>query len=139
MLKIKKLVENAYIPSRGTPGSVGYDIKALESGVILPGHRMPVSTGIAVSIPDGHYGRIAPRSGLAFKNGIDVLAGVIDPDYRGEIKVILINLGKNNYYFNKGDRIAQLILEKVSTPEVEQVEDLDSTVRGSGGFGSTGS
>jgi dUTP pyrophosphatase len=97
-----------------------------------------VKTDIAVAIPEGHYGRVAPRSGLAWKHHIDCGAGVIDRDYRGNVGVILFNLAKQEFKIKQGDRIAQLILEKISTPPVVEVEDLDKTDRGSGGFGSTG-
>lgn len=135
---------------RGTPHSAGLDIGALldpDTGhndyevILPPGARLAVPTGIYVSIPEGHYGRVAPRSGLAFKHGIDVLAGVIDSDYTGEVKVILLNTGANPVTISNQERIAQLIIEKISMPEVEEVLgkcDLGSTVRGDGGFGSTG-
>jgi dUTP pyrophosphatase len=97
-----------------------------------------VSTGIAIGIPNGTYGRVAPRSGLAAKHGIDVGAGVIDPDYTGEVKVILFNNSDNDFEIKKGDRIAQLILEKVLTPEIKELGELAKTLRGEGGFGSTG-
>jgi len=97
-----------------------------------------VATGLAVAIPEGNYGRIAPRSGLAFKNFIDVGAGVIDEDYRGELKVLLFNLGPDDFNVNEGDRIAQFIIEKYTPTELEEVETLDETARGADGFGSTG-
>jgi dUTP pyrophosphatase len=89
-------------------------------------------------IPHGHYGRVAPRSGLAWKKSIDVGAGVIDEDYRGNVGVILFNFGDEDFVIKQGDRVAQLILEKISTPEVEEVDELPETSRGDGGFGSTG-
>merc|ERR1719319_237928 len=91
-----------------------------------------------MAIPHGTYARLAPRSGLAWKHGIDVFAGVIDADYRGEVKVILYNTQDEAFTVKTGDRIAQLILEQIATPEVAVVEDLEASVRGSGGFGSTG-
>ena len=91
-----------------------------------------------MAIPEGHYGRVAPRSGLAVKNFIDVGAGVIDCDYRGALGVVLFNHSADDFHIKPGDRIAQLIIEKISTPDVVEVDDLDETARGAGGFGSTG-
>jgi len=97
-----------------------------------------VATDIKISVPDGTYGRVAPRSGLAYKHGIDTLAGVIDADYRGPVGVILANLSENDFPVKIGDRIAQLIVERVVMPSVVVVDQLEDTVRGAGGFGSTG-
>lgn len=140
MLRVKKLDTTAVLPSRATSGSAGYDLTAIDSHVILPGHRAVVSTGLAVEIPGGTYGRVAPRSGLAVKHGIQVGAGVIDSDYRGEVKVVLFNHDlSRSYTIKPGYRIAQLVLEKIECPGVEEiVEDLQDTTRGDGGFGSTG-
>ena len=113
----------------------------MEEVVISPGMSKLVRTGLAMAIPESCYGRIAPRSGLAVKKGIDTLAGVIDADYRGEVGVCLVNHGAKEVSFSKGDKIAQIILERISTPlvvEVERKEDLGRTERGTGGFGSTG-
>jgi dUTP pyrophosphatase len=137
-LLVKVLNVNAKIPNRGSDKAAGYDLSSAEETIIPPRGRKMVKTGIIISIPTGHYGRIAPRSGLTLKNGIDVGAGVIDEDYRGEVCVILFNHSDENFLINIGDRIAQLILEKISTPDVEVVNSLDSTERGNGGFGSTG-
>lgn len=139
-LKVKLLHPRAKLPTRGSAGAVGYDLTYAGDRLMGVGvdAQNTVPTGIAVKIPDGYYGRVAPRSGLAAKQGIDVLAGVIDPDYRGEIKVILYNHGSAPMWIEPGDRVAQLIIEAVATPEVEQVEDLDATERGEGGLGSTG-
>jgi dUTP pyrophosphatase len=138
-LKVKLLSEDATAPKRMNEFDAGYDISSADDYIIYPGpHHQAVSTKIAVAIPPGYYGRIAPRSGLAFKYGIDVLAGVIDSGYRNEIKVILVNHGDKNFTICTGDRIAQLIIEKIITPPVEIVDELDSTERGMGGFGSTG-
>ncbi len=134
----KKLHNNAVIPTRGSAFSVGLDLSSVESATIAPGERAIVATGLATIIPNDSYLRIAPRSGLAAKHGIDVLAGVVDSDYRGEIKVILINLGKDTFEINPGDRIAQAILEKCVLADVETVEDLTDSDRGAAGFGSTG-
>ena len=135
-LQIKKLIPDAILPIRASSGSVGYDLFASED--LLLTDRACVSTGLAMVIPDGHYGRIAPRSGLTVKFGIQVGAGVIDPDYRGEVKVVLFNHGKEPFQIKRGDKIAQLILEKVSIVNVVEVKELDETQRGEGGFGSSG-
>ncbi len=134
----KKLHNDAVIPTRGSDYSAGLDLSSIESVVIEPWDRTIVATGLATIIPSDTYLRIAPRSGLAAKHGIDVLAGVVDSDYRGEIKVILINLGKDTFEVNFGDRIAQAILEQCVLADVETVEDLTDSDRGAAGFGSTG-
>lgn len=134
---IKKLMPEAIVPARGSDGAAGYDLSSVVDIAVPALGRVAVSTGLAMRVPSGTYGRIAPRSGLAYKYGIDVLAGVIDEDYRNEVLVILYNTSERDYIIKKGDRIAQLVLEKISTPEVEIVDDLDKTSR-TGGFGSTG-
>jgi dUTP pyrophosphatase len=139
-MKIKLLSDDAKIPFRANKTDAGADLCSIENLIIGPLERKAVSTGISIEIPEGYYGRIAPRSGLAYKNGIDVLAGVVDSAYRGEIKVILFNSDKDcNFEINNGDRIAQLIIEDHFNFEFEIVNDLTYTTRGSGGFGSTGS
>ena len=140
-LNVTKLVPHAILPTRSTPGAVGYDLFSTDNYVVLPGRRVVVSTGITVNLPPGTYGRIAPRSGLAVKHGLDTLAGVIDPDYMGEVKVVLQNLDVNQpFVIRPGYRIAQLILEQCVTPEVVEVpsEFTQLTERGAAGFGSTG-
>jgi len=137
-LRVKSLGPNFKSPFRKHKTDAGYDIHAAEEWILSPGDWHAVSTQMAVAIPPGYYGRVAPRSGLAFKHAIDVLAGVCDSSFRGEIKAILINHGKEDYKIEIGDRIAQLIIEKIATPPVEVVDDLDETDRGEGGFGSTG-
>lgn len=131
------LSPGATMPTRGSDGAAGYDIYALEDTVINCFQFIPVSTGVSIEIPAGHYGRVAPRSGLAVKHGVMVGAGVIDSDYRGEVKVALATLNCV-YEFKKGDRIAQIIIERIATPEMVHVDSLDDTDRGAGGFGSTG-
>lgn len=139
VLLFKKLSDQATIPSRGSNFSVGYDLHSAEQKEIPPRGKAMISTGLQMKLPEGCYGRVAPRSGLAWKHSIDVGAGVIDPDYRGELRVILFNLGDETFQVNKGDRIAQLICEQALIPEVQEVtESLDETERGSNGFGSTG-
>ncbi len=126
-----------------TSASSGMDLCAFvgEEVVLKPGERRLIPTGIAVSIPDGYEGQVRPRSGLALKNGITVVntPGTIDADYRGEIGVILINLGGQPFTVKQGDRIAQLVIAPVSRADAEWVEDLDDTPRSGGGFGHTGS
>jgi len=138
-IQIKKLSDKAVIPSRGSKYAAGYDLYAAEEALVNISGRKLVKTNISVSIPEGYYGRIAPRSGLAYKNGIDVLAGVIDSDYRGDIGVILFNTDHNSdFLVNIGDRIAQIIIEKCHSVNWEIVETIESTARSSGGFGSSG-
>ena len=138
MFEVKKLVSHAVIPKRATEGSAGLDISASEDFVI-PAHKWnAVPTGIAISVPRDCYARLAPRSGLAYKKGIDVGAGVIDSDYSGEIKVILFNHGDEDFIIHRGDRIAQIIFEKIFINDLVEVEELNFTKRGDGGFGSTG-
>lgn len=135
---VKKLVEHAIVPSRATEMAAGYDISSSEDAKIPSRGRVAVPTGISIALPEGTYGRVAPRSGLAYKFGIDVMAGVIDRDYRSEIFCILYNSGDHTFNIQRGDRIAQLIIEKIETPDVALVLDLDETERGDGRFGSTG-
>ena len=140
-LLIKKLQKNITLPEYKTDGSSGMDLMAnVEQTVkILPGEKKIISTGIMVAIPEQYEIQIRPRSGLAAKNGISVLntPGTIDSDYRGEIKVILINLGKDIFQINKNDRIAQMIVCPIIKVELKEVESLPETARGEGGFGST--
>ena len=134
------LAPGATAPTRATEGSAGYDLTANESTVLIPGERALISTGVSLALPAGLAASIRPRSGLALRHGVTVLntPGLIDPDYRGEIKVILYNAGSKPFWANRGDRIAQLTFEHILTPELEQVQTLDKTQRGTGGFGSTG-
>ena len=138
-INVKKLSENATIPTQGTSFAAGYDLYAAEDAVVVCGTRKLIKTNISMEINPGYYGRIAPRSGLAYKNGIDILAGVIDSDYRGDIGVILYNTDKNiDFTVKKGDRIAQIIFEACYIATLNNVENLDNTLRQAGGFGSTG-
>lgn len=132
------LNENARVPKRGSMYAAGYDISASENVIIEPRGRKVVLTGISCEIPAGHYVRVAPRSGLAAKCGIDVGAGVIDADYRGEIGVVLFNHSDVAFDVKIGDRIAQIIIEVIATPEITVVGRLGVSERGTGGFGSTG-
>lgn len=141
-VQIKKMHPLAEIPKYMTSGSAGCDIKAClpEPLEIRPGERLAVPTGLAFGIPEGYEIQVRPRSGLAIKQGITVVnaPGTIDSDYRGEVMVLLINLGKEPVRIAHGDRIAQCVLQKVSQVEWMVVESLDNTQRGAGGFGSTG-
>lgn len=137
-LYVQKLSEDATLPRRGTEGAVGYDLSSAMDMVILAKGKGLVLTDLAIKVPEGTYGRVAPRSGLAWKNHIDVGAGVIDSDFRGNVGVVLFNHGTEDFKIQKGDRIAQLILEECLLCDVEEVLRLDETARNDGGFGSTG-
>tara|TARA_B100000287_G_scaffold244767_1_gene230160 strand:- start:2144 stop:2569 length:426 start_codon:yes stop_codon:yes gene_type:complete len=136
---IKKSDELAKTPTRANDSDAGYDLYSTQEGIIPAGGRRIVKTGISIAIPPGYYGRIAPRSGLAIKRGIDVLAGVVDSGYRGEVGVVLQNLSEHDFTFSQGERVAQLILEQCNTIGWVEVEELEDSVRSDGGFGSTGS
>ena len=136
---VKKTCNQSKLPTRSTAGSAGYDLFSTEDKMVYAGGQAMIDVGINIKVPPGTYGRVAPRSGLAVKHGIDVLAGVIDEDYRGDVKVVLINHGDKDYMVSVFDRVAQLIIEKIETPEVKHVISFDEvTQRGTGGFGSTG-
>lgn len=139
---IKRLehFEGLELPAYATDGAAGMDVLAAEDLALAPGARHAVATGIAVAIPHGFEIQVRPRSGLALKHGITVAnaPGTIDSDYRGEVKVILINLGSETFDIRRGDRIAQLVLAPVTRASWLPVDELDETVRGEGGFGSTG-
>lgn len=139
-MKILKLHPEAIIPAYQSEGASGFDLCALESLEIPPLGRALVSTGIAVALEAGYELQVRPRSGLALKHGITVLntPGTVDSDYRGELKVILINLGEKSFVITKGERIAQGVVSQVERVEMVEVETLDETKRGTGGFGSTG-
>ncbi|RKF71959.1 Deoxyuridine 5'-triphosphate nucleotidohydrolase [Golovinomyces cichoracearum] len=137
-LLVKKLSSRARLPIRGSAFAAGYDLHAAEEINIPARGKALVPTNIAIALPPGTYGRIAPRSGLAVKHMIDTGAGVIDADYRGEVKILLFNHGDCDFKVTEGDRVAQLVIEKISTPDVKEVDELEESVRGAGGFGSTG-
>src|SRR5687767_12446756 len=137
-LKFKKLHDLAMLPMRGSAFSAGLDLHCVEEITISPLQRYLAKTGLSVAIPHGYYGRVAPRSGLASKYGLDVLSGVIDSDYRGEIGCLLYNTGDEPIQLSAGSKICQLIIEKIEMPKAVWAEDLSDTARGSGGFGSTG-
>ncbi|CAO3571427.1 unnamed protein product [Mortierella alpina] len=137
-LLVKKLSDKARIPTRGSKHAAGFDLYSAKAMIIPAQSQGIVPTDISIAVPEGTYGRVAPRSGLAVKHFVDVGAGVVDYDYRGPLGIVLFNFGKNDFVVEEGDRIAQLVLEKIHMCDALEVEDLDSTERGSGGFGSTG-
>jgi dUTP pyrophosphatase len=128
------------LPRYETEGSAGLDLRADEPFSLAPGERRLVPTGLAIELPQGHEGQVRPRSGLAVKHGLALVnaPGTIDADYRGEVQVLLVNLGQVPVAFARGDRIAQLVVAPVTRARVELVDDLAGSGRGSGGFGSTG-
>ena len=136
-IKFKRLRKDAIIPTRGSSQAAGLDLYSTEQKSVLRGGRTLVGTGVAIGLPQGTYGRIAPRSGLASKAGISIDAGVIDRDYTREIKVLLVNNGSEEFLIQKGDRIAQIVIERCSLGEAMEVDSLEETERNSNGFGST--
>lgn len=142
-VEIKKLEGNDLeLPSYETHKSAGMDLRACitESITLKPGERTLIKTGLSIALPENYEAQVRPRSGLALKNGISVLntPGTIDADYRGEIGVILINFGEENFTIDRGMRIAQMVISPIVQAELIQVDELDETKRGKGGFGSTG-
>ena len=139
-IQVKRLPhgEGIPLPSYGSEHAVGLDVVSAEDVTIEPGGRHPVRTGIAVAIPHGYEVQVRSRSGTAVRNGITCLTGTIDSDYRGELMVVLVNLGAEPFAIARGDRIAQLVPAHVLRASFDQVETLDETARGQGGFGSTG-
>lgn len=141
-VKVKRLPhgEGLPLPAYATPGAAGMDVVSAEDVTLAPGARHAVATGLALAIPQGYEIQVRPRSGLALKHGITVpnTPGTIDSDYRGELKVILINHGPDPFVIARGDRIAQLVLAPVVQAVWDEVEEHDATARGAGGFGSTG-
>ncbi|KAE8796543.1 Deoxyuridine 5'-triphosphate nucleotidohydrolase [Hordeum vulgare] len=168
LLKVKRLSASAVLPSRGSALAAGYDLSSAVGVTVPARGKALVATDLSVAVPHGTYARIgthaampfpspsssssampltcstecfrmaAPRSGLAWKHAIDVGAGVVDADYRGPVGVVLFNHSDADFAVKPGDRVAQLVLERIATPDVAEVDDLDATVRGDGGFGSTG-
>lgn len=136
-MKIQLIHRDAQVPTKGSAKAAGYDLYSVDRQIIHPGERAAISTGICLEINSGWYGRIAPRSGLAAREGLDVMAGVIDADYRGEIMVLLVNLGKLRSVIDVGDRVAQIIFEQCWSGPFD-IADLRASDRGCDGFGSTG-
>jgi len=138
VLRFAKLTENALPPSKGSKLAAGYDLHSAYDYEIPAHGKVIAKTDLQIRVPDGTYGRVAPRSGLAAKHFIDIGAGVVDQDYTGNVGVVMFNHNDVPFVIKKGDRIAQLVCEKISYPELEEVESLMETERGEGGFGSTG-
>jgi len=139
LIELKRIGNHTLpLPSYGSDGAAGLDLSTPEQVTILPGNWRVIQTGFAWRIWPGHAGHIRPRSGLAARLGLDVLAGLIDSDFRGEIKVLLINHGSHAVTLNAGDRIAQMVIQEYARMIPVEVEELTGTERGSGGFGSTG-
>ncbi len=140
-LRVARLDTRARLPTRAHPGDAGLDLYALKSAALEPGERASIATGVAVEIPPGHAGLVLPRSGLASRHGISVVnaPGLIDSDYRGEVRVLLLNTDREHRFeLSAGDRVAQLVVVAVGIAEVVEVPTLSETVRGAGGFGSSG-
>jgi dUTP diphosphatase len=140
-LRVARLKEDARLPSRAHQGDAGLDLHACEPAHLGPGERWSVGTGVAVEIPDSHCGLVLPRSGLARDHGIALVnsPGLIDSGYRGELRVLLLNTDPaETFRVEPGDRIAQLVIAPIATPEPVEVEDLTESLRGGGGFGSSG-
>ncbi len=138
LIKIKKLSENATLPRYAKPGDAGMDFYSNEETTILPNERKLISTGIVMAIPPGYVGLIWDKSGIATKYGIKTMAGVIDSGYRGEIKILIHNLSNQIHKIEKNTKIAQMLIQPIECRKVIEVEELDQTERGEGGFGSTG-
>ena len=137
-LGVTKLKDGAAIPGYAHEGDAGLDLCASEAATLEPGQQLMVPTGIVIAVPEGHVGLVWDRSGFAAKHGLHCLAGVIDAGYRGEVKVVMINHGKEPFEVEAGMRIAQLLVQPVVRVEVEEKDSLEETKRGEGGFGSTG-
>ncbi len=140
-LRVARLEARARLPTRAHPGDAGVDLHALEAAVLAPGERASIPTGIAVEIAPGHAGLVLPRSGLAARHGISIVnaPGLIDADYRGELRVLLLNTDREQpFELAAGDRIAQLVIVAVALPQIVEVSGLTETLRGAGGFGSSG-
>lgn len=141
-LRIRRLRPDASLPRYATEGAAGLDLAAAIDAPLelAPGARAAVPTGIAIALPAGHEGQVRPRSGLSARHGVTVVnaPGTIDEDYRGEVKVLLVNLGDAPHTISSGDRIAQLVVAPVTRVTLEETDSLDETARGAGGFGSTG-
>ena len=138
ILEVVLLTENAKLPTKGSKLSAGFDLYSAEEKQISKHGRGKIKTDLAIKLPSKTYGRIAARSGLAIKDGIQIGGGICDRDFRGNISVIIFNHSNNNFTVEKGDRIAQMVIEKISQPEIIEVKKSKSTGRGEAGFRSTG-
>ena len=137
-LRVKKVRKGAKLPSQPYAGDVGYDLCAAEAVAVLAGERVTIPTGLALELPEGHAGLIWDKSGLAAKYGLTVLGGVVDAGYRGEVFVCLMNTGSEPHAFAAGDKVAQLVVQKVALPAIVEVDELADSERGARGFGSSG-
>ncbi|PIN73897.1 dUTP diphosphatase [Candidatus Woesearchaeota archaeon CG10_big_fil_rev_8_21_14_0_10_45_16] len=138
MLKIKKLHPDAVLPAYANPGDAGMDLYANETVEVKPQQRYLVSTGISMAIPHGYVGLIWDKSGIAAKTGLKTMGGVVDSSYRGEVKIIVHNLSQESYLVEKGKKVAQMLIQPVEQRAIVEVDLLEETQRGDGGFGSTG-
>jgi dUTP pyrophosphatase len=137
-IKVKKIHPDAKLPSYAHTGDAGFDLFAPQDVSLAPGERMGIPSGIAMEVPDGYVGLIWDKSGLSIKNGLKILGGVLDSGFRGEIIIGVMNLSREAYMFEKGHKIAQMLIQKVERPEIIEIDELTETERGAGGFGSTG-
>ena len=138
LIKFQKILDEAIIPHYAHQGDAGMDIFSVEETIIKSGERKSVRTGVKMELAEGFVALVWDKSGLALKNGIKTMAGVIDSGYRGEIGVVLANFSGQDYKIEKGQKIAQMLIQKVERAEIEEVKELSETKRGAGGFGSTG-
>ena len=137
-IRVKKLHPDAKVPAFAHPGDAGMDLYSVEDMVLAPGERGSVPTGIAIALPDGYVSLVWDKSGPSHKFGVKTLGGVLDSGYRGEYLIGLVNLGQEKFEIKKGQKIAQLLIQKVERPEIEETAELDDTSRVARGFGSTG-
>ncbi len=137
-IKVKKLYKDAQLPQMMKEGDAAMDFYSYKDYELAPGQKVIVETGVVIAIPRGYWGNVRDRSGLAAKHNLHTMAGVFDSNYRGEVQIVIINLGKQKYNIKKGNRICQMIIERYEGVEIEEVEELDDTNRGSGRFGSSG-
>ncbi|MEX0877620.1 MAG: dUTP diphosphatase [Candidatus Spechtbacterales bacterium] len=135
---VQKLDPSAKLPSYAHEGDAGMDLFSFEDAILLPGEKILISTGIKIAIPSGYGGFVWDKSGIATKHHIKTMAGVIDSNYRGELKIALTNLGKESYNIKKGEKIAQLVVKPISRAQIKETEEFDETERGEEGFGSSG-
>lgn len=138
VIKIKKLDPEAILPSYAHPGDAGMDLYAIEDTEVLPGETAKIRSGLAFELPEGYVGLCWDKSGISTKHKIKTLAGVLDSGYRGELLMSVVNLGSEPYVFRKGEKVLQMLIQKVEKPDIVEASELSGTERGAGGFGSTG-
>jgi dUTP pyrophosphatase len=137
-IRIKKLLDTARVPEYAHPGDAGMDLFAAEAVTLAPGERVGIRSGLAFELPEGYVGLIWDKSGLSFKHGLHTYSGVLDAGYRGELVIGIRNLSEEPYAFAVGDKVAQMLIQKVERPTIEEADTLTDSSRGTGGFGSTG-